>query len=105
MDYRIDSVSSVMIEEYTRKMDQLIQHKLKQLEMKSLQEGDYDLFSILKDIDTRNIEKTQLELQRHGYSLELVQPQPKFIHGKWSVKATIDTEQMKLIVKKVVFEI
>ena len=105
MYHLINSFSSKMVEKCNQEIDQIIQLKLKQLEVKALQEKEYDLFDILKNIDLKRLDKTQLELQMRGYSLELIQPQPEFNLEEGSMKATINTKQIKLIVRKVIFEI
>lgn len=103
--FNFSTYTEQLLEEYKIKMDQVLLIKFMQLKRKALEHGEYHLYDALNDIDMHNIEKTKIALEKQGYTLELEQPQPEFSSEENIFKATIQTDSIKLRVRKTIFEV
>lgn len=101
----MDNIFEHFLETYGKKMDELLFNKLSRLKLVSLEQGDYELYRILDNIEFNNIKKTKRELERHGYSIEFDQPQPSFTSNENVIKATVQLDDVKLRVRKLLFEV
>lgn len=100
-----DTYTSQLANMYKEKMDELISRKLQMLERKALMSNELELARILSELDLRDIEKTRNELAQNGYSIELEYPQPNLEFKEHMAKAIINAEEIKLRVRKLIFEI
>lgn len=109
----ISDVTSKLMEEYTKKTDELLRYKISLLERKAMESGDTVLASLLHHLlyqlgTGKNVEIIAKEIEKHGYSLEIDTPQPRYDFeqtDKYLMKAIIDVEKVKVRVKKLIAEV
>lgn len=99
------SYTERFFEVYNKKVDELLFSKLSRLKLVSLEQGNYELYKILDNIEFNNISKTKRELEKHGYSIEFDQPRPLFTSDENVIKATVQLDDVKLKVRKLLFEV
>lgn len=107
MDYLNDLVSEVT-EKFSYELEQVIKGKLLELRDIALNEKEFKLYKILANInipisDAKSIKN---RLQLNGYELCLERPETSNVKIDGDgISMTYDISQVKLKVKKVIFEV
>ncbi|UDY80705.1 hypothetical protein [Geobacillus phage GR1] len=99
-----DTITSQLLQEYTKRMDRILLLKLQTLAMKALKRNEYELYHLLSNLDLSNIEKTKFELEKRGYSLELEQPPFQLSSNGNVFRVTLNADEIKLRIRKIVVE-
>lgn len=99
----ITTFTGQLLKEYNRKLEKVIHHKLKMLEYQALEQKEYRVYEILRT--ATNIVEVKSELEKYGYDLELENPHPEFTCDESIIKATIETDKIKLLIKKKILEV
>lgn len=105
LDEYLYTYSSQLIQQYNEQMEQIIKNKLRRLANKAFKNGEYKLAFILNELKSNNLEQVKNELEKSGYSIELETPQTHFDFKESVVKAFINTDEIKIKVKKLIIEV
>lgn len=94
-------------EQYRERLERFVKYKLDKLAFMALEQGEMELNAILTRIDMTDINKTSVELNRHGYVIEfeLEKPDVKMTSEDTSFKATIGVSNIKIKVMKTILEV
>lgn len=87
------------------KIDDLMVYKLEQIQLIALQNREYQLADILRDINKNNVEKKQKELSEAGYIIHADVPNYKTSFEEGTYKTTIDHSKMKVKVYQELCEV
>lgn len=100
-----ESIVSRMAEEMSAQMDVLLYKKLILMKNKASLIGETELAEILDRINLKNVAKTKRELEDNGYAIEIEYPKETYETKDGVVRATIDTDQIKIRVRKLILEV
>jgi type II secretory pathway component PulL len=103
----ISDYTSQLIQEYNKKMEQIIKHKLSQIEVLAFNQNEVELAEIIHNLDVNDIEKFKSELEVNGYTIEIEKHETITTYEKVDdiFKATTKIGDVKLKVKKLIIEV
>lgn len=105
MNNVVNSIASEMIKKQQEKIEEVLKHKMSLLSYEAVKQGEHGLAEILRHVNEENLDYCKREIQKMGYSFEMEQPKPNIKHDGNTITSTFNADDIKIRVRKAVFEV